>query len=249
MLGLIYGANWADILASICALLAVPGVAFAGMQVYDARRKYGESIVMEYVRRWDSAEMAQARRLVGSFVALPDEVESLRRAVRSSYQRASDDYLLFARYLSFFEGLGVAVGRNRRLTALVDRYMGSTVIKAWLGWQSVIPYVWGPETEVGLAFGEPEVLKLSTRIGAADALHPVSPVRTVEELIGFWRSPPRRANCIQTLKSDVRFSTRAPYSPATPLSRERSWLSTSMQPRSSSARTSRKRIASMECPC
>jgi hypothetical protein len=155
MLGLIYGANWAEILTAAGTLLIGSGVIFAGIQVRDTRLNRFAEIARELVQQWDSPTLVRSRMLIKSHGPRGKEaLEKLKVAFKAAEaDQTTSAYYLYTRYLNFFERVGVAFKDDRRGLAVVDQLFGGSVMDAWETWHEVIDYTWGPDTTMGANFG------------------------------------------------------------------------------------------------
>ncbi len=156
------GANWAQIIAAIGTVAVALGVFFAGAQVRTSRRAIRRARAAErtseLVRRWESAKLARSRELIRmNGVAIhghgsPQSVVSLCQAVKAARTAGSKEYRAYARYVNYFEEVGVSCAGDRAVLLAVYQAMGRTVEDAWETWQYVLPYAWGPDTNVGGSF-------------------------------------------------------------------------------------------------
>jgi hypothetical protein len=156
------GADWGQILTAVGTVAVALGVFVVGAQVRTSqravRRARAAERTSELVRRWESAKLARSRELIRiNGVAVhghrsPQAVVSLCQAVKAARTTGSKDYRAYARYVNYFEQVGITCAGDRACLLAVYQAMGRTVEDAWETWQYVLPYAWGPDTNVGGSF-------------------------------------------------------------------------------------------------
>jgi hypothetical protein len=156
------GADWAQIITAVGTVAVALGVFFVAAQVRTSQRAVRQARAAErtseLVRRWESAKLARSRELIRmNGVAIhghgsPQAMVSLCQAVRAARIAGSKEYRAYARYVNYFEQVGISCAGDRAGLLAVYQAMGRTVEDAWETWQYVLPYAWGPGTNVGGSF-------------------------------------------------------------------------------------------------
>ncbi len=156
------GADWGQIITAVGTVAVALGVFLIGAQVRRSQRAVRQARAAErtseLVRRWESAKLARSRELIRmNGVAIhghgsPEAVVSLCQAVKAARMAGSKDYRAYARYVNYFEQVGITCAGDGAALLAVYQAMGRTVEDAWETWQYVLPYAWGPDTGVGGSF-------------------------------------------------------------------------------------------------
>lgn len=127
------------------------GIVVAGIQLMDSRRGRNGEVAQNLARRWDSAEMVKARRLIIRLTAGKDAtkaVKDLADAVSKSKTTPGDnDYYTFVRYLNFFEEIGVLWRFGSVSVKMVETILGTTIRTNWRLCGPVTQAVWGSATK------------------------------------------------------------------------------------------------------
>ncbi|HWE67647.1 MAG TPA: hypothetical protein VG298_13490 [Acidimicrobiales bacterium] len=152
MLGLVDGANWAEIFTGIGTVVVATSVIFAGIQLRDGRKARTAEIVRELAQRWESTEMVLCRKLISTHGTGDQSTDSLKNAVETALQSGSDDYYRYTQYLNFFEQIGLSFTDDAVGFKVVSKMFKGTIEANWKSWRIVIPHVWGTGSGVGENF-------------------------------------------------------------------------------------------------
>jgi hypothetical protein len=153
MIGEVDGANWAEALTGIGTILIAFGVVFAGIQVRDTRKARSAEIARELAEQWESPRMEEARKLVNGHGSGPGSTERLRDAITEARKAGSDEFYVYARWLNFFEQLGISFRRHSQAIGIVEEMYSETITTGWATWQIVVASAWGSKSNVGKNFG------------------------------------------------------------------------------------------------
>jgi hypothetical protein len=146
--------NWAEIVTAIATavgaiglLSAIGAVIFGARQVREAERSRQAALAADFVRRWDEAEMVEARHLVGEYATPQALSAALMHFIETNSFQA---YVLF-RELDFFEQLAALEHVGAFDFELIRLLLGARLVERWELWKPSIDAMGG---DVYPMFGE-----------------------------------------------------------------------------------------------
>ncbi len=139
-------ADWGEVTAIATSVLALGllgafGAAlFAAQQVREARRSREALMAAEFFRRWNEAELVEARRMVGRFKSS----DELRDAYVSYVAADAPEAYVLYRELDYFEQLAALESQGAFDLELIKLLLGRTLIARWEMWSPAIHEAHGP---------------------------------------------------------------------------------------------------------
>jgi hypothetical protein len=138
--------NWAEIVTAIATavgaiglLSAIGAVIFGARQVREAERSRQAALAADFVRRWDEAEMVEARHLVGEYAT----AEALCSAFMHFIETNSFQAYVLYRELDFFEQLAALEHVGAFDFELIRLLLGQRLIDRWELWKPSIDAMGG----------------------------------------------------------------------------------------------------------
>ncbi len=133
--------NWAEQVTAIATAVGAVGLlstlvaaTFAARQVREARLGTQAQVAVDFLRRWDEADLVEARRLVARY-RTPEE---LRDAFRDFIATNSVDAYVLYRELDYFEQLGALEALGTVHLDLVRLLLGPRLVERWELWKPSI---------------------------------------------------------------------------------------------------------------
>jgi hypothetical protein len=133
--------NWAEIVTAVATavgalglLSAIGAAIFAGRQVREAERGRQAAMAAEFIRRWDEADLVEARHLIGQYKT-PDE---LKVALVGFIESNSMQAFIMYRELDYFEQLGALDHVHAFDFDLIRLLLGQRLIDRWEMWKPSI---------------------------------------------------------------------------------------------------------------
>ena len=133
--------NWAEIVTAVATavgaiglLSAIGAAIFAARQVREAERGRHSAMAAEFLRRWDEADLVEARHLIGQYKT-PEE---LRAALEESVAVNSIQAFIFYRELDYFEQLAALERVGAFDFDLIKLLLGHRLIERWELWEPAI---------------------------------------------------------------------------------------------------------------
>ena len=129
--------NWAEqmtgigtAIGAIGLISAIGAAIFAAQQVRESRQTRQAATAVDFLRRWDEADLVESRRLVAEYGS-PDELrDALLEAIRTN---SADAYVMF-RELDYFEQLGALERVGALDFDLVRVLLGRRLVDRWELW-------------------------------------------------------------------------------------------------------------------
>ena len=138
--------NWAEIVTAIATavgaiglLSAIGAVIFGARQVREAERSRQASMAADFLRRWDEAELVEARHLVGEY----SSPEALASTFRAFIETNSFQAFVLYRELDFFEQLAALERVGAFDFELIRLLLGARLIERWELWKPSIDSMGG----------------------------------------------------------------------------------------------------------
>jgi hypothetical protein len=138
--------NWAEIVTAIATavgaiglLSAIGAVIFGARQVRETERSRQAAVAADFLRRWDEAEMVEARHLVGEY----SSPEALASAFQHFIETNSFQAYILYRELDFFEQLAALEHVGAFDFELIRVLLGARLIERWELWKPSIDAMGG----------------------------------------------------------------------------------------------------------
>jgi hypothetical protein len=133
--------NWAEIVTAVATavgaiglLSAIGAAIFAARQVREAERGRHSAMAAEFLRRWDEADLVEARHLIGQYKT-PEE---LKAALEEAIAVNSIQAFIFYRELDYFEQLAALERVGAFDFDLIKLLLGHRLIERWELWEPAI---------------------------------------------------------------------------------------------------------------
>ena len=133
--------NWAEIVTAVATavgaiglLSAIGAAIFAARQVREAERGRHSAMAAEFLRRWDEADLVEARHLIGQYKS----PEDLRVALEEAIAVNSIQAFIFYRELDYFEQLAALERVGAFDFELIKLLLGHRLIERWELWEPAI---------------------------------------------------------------------------------------------------------------
>jgi len=133
--------NWAEIVTAVATaigaiglLSAIGAAIFAARQVREAERGRHSAMAAEFLRRWDEADLVEARHLIGQYKS-PEE---LKTALEESIAVNSIQAFILYRELDYFEQLAALEHVGAFDFELIRLLLGPRLIARWELWEPAI---------------------------------------------------------------------------------------------------------------
>ena len=133
--------NWAEIVTAVATavgaiglLSAIGAAIFAARQVREAERGRHSAMAAEFLRRWDEADLVEARHLIGQYKT-PEE---LKAALEESVAVNSIQAFILFRELDYFEQLAALERVGAFDFDLIKLLLGHRLIERWELWERAI---------------------------------------------------------------------------------------------------------------
>ncbi len=130
--------NWAEQVTAIATAIGCIGLTstlvlaiIAGRQLQEAQRGREAQMAADFIRRWDEADLVDARRLVAEF----SDGRALAEAFAEYRQTNSLSAFVLLRELDFYEQLGALDHIGAFNHELIELLIGNSLIQRWELWK------------------------------------------------------------------------------------------------------------------